>query len=258
MKSLSEIFKYRQLISALVARHLASRYRGSSLGMLWSFLNPLCFMLIYLLVFKYYIRFDSVDNYSIYLFCGLLPWIWFNSGLLEATNSVVASGHLITKSMFPPEILPAVSVITNLVHYLLSLILLVFFMIFFKISFSWVLIFLPVLILIQALLMYSISLVLAALNVFYRDVQHLLGNILSLLFFLCPILYPPTTVPEKFRWTLDFNPIANLINMYHLIILDGKIPSLGQWSFLIVITFIIFLIGNKVFNKYREIFAESL
>lgn len=258
MRGVIELFKYKSLIMALVGRHLASRYRGSALGMLWSFLNPLFFMLIYVLVFKYYIRFDSVQNYSIFLFCGLLPWVWFNSGLIEATNSIVSSGHLITKSMFPPEILPAVSVITNLVHYLLSLILLFGFMIYFEVAFTATLLLMPVLILLQTIMMYSIGLMFSALNVFYRDIQHLLANALNLLFFLCPILYPPSTVPEQFQFTITLNPIALLISMYHSVILEATVPDMTSWVFVISFTILMFVIGNNVFNKHRETFAESL
>jgi len=125
--NIKELYRYRSLVWALVVRHLATRYRGSVLGFMWSFLNPLCLMLIYSLVFKYYIRFSGVENYTIFLFCGLLPWLWFSSSLSESTSSIVSSGHLITKSMFPAHILPTVSVITNLINFILSLPLLFIF-----------------------------------------------------------------------------------------------------------------------------------
>ena len=123
--NLTELYRYRALVWALVGRHLATRYRGSVLGFVWSFLNPLCLMAVYTVVFKYYMRSNVVEHYSLFLFCGLLPWQWVASSAVEGTNSLVSSGHLITKSMFPAHILPVVSVVTNLVHFLLALPLLV-------------------------------------------------------------------------------------------------------------------------------------
>ncbi len=258
MNIFAELIKYRGLITALVGRQLASRYRGSTLGFLWSFLNPLLFMLIYTLVFKYYARLDSQDNYSVYLFCGLLPWIWFNSGIIEATSSISSSGSLITKSMFPPQILPTVAIITNLVHYILSLILLFIFIFIYKIPLTEKLLALPLIIVLQLGLMYGLALFFASLNVFYRDIQHLLGNVFNLLFFLCPIIYPVTVVPEQYRFTIDFNPIALLIESYHAVLLEGRWPPLWNISVVFLFSILIYILGKNIYQKNRETFAECL
>lgn len=257
MNELLEIYKYRSLIVALVGRHLASRYRGSALGFLWSLLNPLFLMLIYTLVFKYYIRFEQ-PNYSLYVFCGLLPWIWMTGGLIESTNSIVASGHLITKSMFPPQILPVVAVLTNLVHFVLSLFLLLGFIIFYNIPITIAYVFLPVIIIIQFLFLYGLGLLFSSLNVRYRDIQHLLGNLLSLLFFLCPVVYPASSVPEKFRFTLELNPFAGIIVMYQEILLEGRFPDMKIFTLVSVVTLFVIILANNVFRKQREHLAEML
>ena len=127
-RNVSELWKYRALIWALVGRHLRARYRGSILGFLWSFLNPLCLIAVYSLVFQYYIRFNDVQHYSLFMFAGMLPWIWFSSGLLEATGSISGGGSLVTKAMFPPHILPMVSVLTNLANFIFAIPLLFGFM----------------------------------------------------------------------------------------------------------------------------------
>ncbi len=128
IRNLSEIWKFRSLVWALICRHLNARYRGSLLGFVWSFLNPLCLITVYSLVFQYYIRFNDVQHYTLFMFAGLLPWIWFSSGLIEATCSISSGGSLITKAMFPPQILPVVSVLTNLANYLFAIPLLIGFM----------------------------------------------------------------------------------------------------------------------------------
>ncbi|MFM1847576.1 MAG: hypothetical protein RL417_1050 [Pseudomonadota bacterium] len=253
-----ELWRFRALISALVVRHLSIRYRGSVLGFLWSFLNPLCLMLVYTLVFKFYIRFDSVPNYTIFLFCGLLPWLWFTSAVSEGTSSIVSSGHLITKSMFPPHVLPTVAVLTTLVNFLLSLPLLFIFMFFAGMPFHAALLGLPIVILLQFIFLVGLALGLGALNVQYRDVQHLVTNLLTFLFFLCPILYPVSSVPEQFRFTLDLNPLALFTVFYHNLILDGVWPSLNAWVYLIAWVGFVMLAGYAIFNRHREGFAESL
>lgn len=258
LENLRELYKYRGLISALVVRHLSMRYRGSFLGFLWSFLNPLCLMLVYTIVFQYYIRFNQIPNYTIFLFCGLLPWLWFQSGLLEGTASIVSSGHLITKSMFPPHVLPAVSSITTMINFVLSLPLLFIFMIAAGIELHLTLLLLPIVLCGQLLFLYGLSLCFGALNVYFRDVQHILANFLSFLFFLCPILYSPDTVPEKFRFTLDLNPVAMLTMFYHKLILEGAVPPLHVVATFGVFVFASFFIGDAVFRRYRESFAELL
>jgi len=123
----SVFYKYRELIVSLVSKELKSRYRGSVLGMLWTFLNPLLLLLVYAVVFSVYMRIE-MENYSVFMFSGLLPWVWFSSSLIEGSNSIAASGNLITKSMFPAEILPVIKVLSNLFNYIFSLPLLLAFM----------------------------------------------------------------------------------------------------------------------------------
>jgi len=253
-----ELYRYRTLVGALIVRHLSSRYRGSVLGFLWSFLNPLCLMLVYLLVFRYYIRFDQVENYTIFLFCGLLPWICISSWLLEGATSVVSSGHLITKSMFPAQVLPAVAVLTAMINYLLSLPLLFIIMLCSGVSLPVTVVMLPVLCFLQMLLLFGMALLLAALNVYYRDVQHIVGNLLTFAFFLCPILYSRDVVPEAFRFTLDLNPFALLTESYSLVILNGVMPSLWSLSYISMWVLIVLISGAHVFRHYRERFAEAL
>lgn len=254
----SQLIKYRSLIAALVVRFLSSRYRGSVLGFFWTFLNPLCLMVVYTLVFKYYIRFDSVNNYSIFLFCGLLPWLWMQSSLIEGSVSIVSSGHLITKSMFPAHILPTVSLLTNLVNFVLSLPLLFIFMIVAGMAIHWTLLCVPFLILVNYCFLHGLVLMLSSINVHFRDVQHILGNLLTFLFFLCPILYPVSQVPERFRFTLELNPFALFTITYRELILQGDLPSVMHVLVMVVSALLSLLLGVIFYNRYRETFAELL
>ncbi len=257
IKNLVELYRYRTLLWALVIRHLNTRYRGSALGVLWSLLNPLCLMAVYTVVFHHYMRAGNVEHYTIFLFSGLLPWLWMTSAVNEGATAIVSSGHLITKSMFPAHILPVVSVITNLINFLLALPLLFIFMYFSGVPFGIGLMGLPIIMFLQFLFLKGLAVGLSALNVHFRDVQHIVGNLFTLLFFLCPIVYSAALVPERFQFTLLLNPFALFTIGYHDIIMKGYIPweSFGMLS---VFALASLLIGHIIFDKYRESFAENL
>jgi lipopolysaccharide transport system permease protein len=214
-------------------------------------------MAVYLLVFQYYQRI-AVENYAIFLFCGLLPWMWVASGLSEGTSSVVASGHLITKSMFPAQVLPAVAILTSLINYLLSLPLLLLIMLISGVAIPATVVLLPVVVFIQCLFLFGIALVLSAMNVLFRDVQHVVGNALTFLFFLCPVLYDRATVPAKFQVTIDYNPLALLMESYHLLLLKGQLPSLWALEYVLAWTLGFLIFGSAIFYRARERFAEAL
>lgn len=256
--NLRDLVKYRALIRALVIRHLVQRYRGSVLGFLWSLVNPLCLMAVYTLVFHFYIRFNAVPNYAIFLLCGLLPWIWFSSGLIEGATSIVSSGHLITKSMFPAHILPTVAVLTSFIHFVLALPVLFGFMLVSGLEFHWTLVFLPVVVLLNLLFIYGLGLGLAALNVHFRDVQHIVTNVITFLFFLCPIIYPISSVPERFHFSFKLNPMAVFIDYYHKVILEGEMPSMVSIGGVSLSVILVIVLGNLIFDRYRETLAESL
>jgi len=258
IRNIQELWKFRALVWALVCRHLNARYRGSMLGFVWSFLNPLCLIAVYTLVFQYYIRFQDVNHYTLFLFAGMLPWIWFSSGLLEATGAISSGGSLITKAMFPAHILPVVSVLTNLANFLFAVPLLLGFMLLVGVPPTLSLLVLPFVILVELLFLLGLGLALSAINVHYRDVQHILGNLMTLLFFLCPIIYPVTNIPEKYRFTLILNPIALFTEMYQKIFVDGELPDLKKLAFCTAIALLSFLFGCLIFNRYREDFAELI
>lgn len=251
-----EIWKFRALLAALVSRHLNARYRGSFFGFLWSFLNPLCLLGVYALVFKYYIRFDSVENYTVFMFAGLLPWVWFSGGLLEATSSISAGGNLITKALFPPQLLPIVAVLTHLIHFVFAIPVLLVFMLASGIWPGVSMLALPVVILIEFVFMMGLSLLFAAINVHFRDAQHILGNVMTLWFFLCPIIYPVTNIPEQFKFTLVLNPLSVFTIMYQDIFLYNRFP--GFFPLLLVASLALFslILGNMVFSHFKESFAE--
>lgn len=253
-----ELWRARALVAALVRRHIATRYRGSFFGFLWSFLNPLCLMGVYTLVFSHYMRVSGGPHYHLMVFSGLLPWIWTTSALTEGTSSLVSSGHLITKSLFPAHVLPFVTVAASMIHFLLALPVLCVFMILggVPISATWLL--LPLVVLLHGIFLVGCVLGLSALNVFYRDVQHLLGNFLTLIFFLCPVVYPRSNIPERVRFWFELNPFALLTEIYQMILLEGVVPPFAQLTYLAALAVGVLCLGIIIHQYHREEFAEAL
>lgn len=258
LESVKQVWQFRALVGALVRRHIATRYRGSVFGFLWSLLNPLCLMAVYTLVFSYYMRFNGGPHYHLMVFAGLLPWIWTSSSLIEGTASLVNSGHLITKSMFPPQVLPVVSVTAAMAHFLLALPVLALFALAAGVPVSWTWLLVPFIVALHALFLTGIVLGLSALNVFFRDVQHLVGNFLTLLFFMCPVVYPVSVVPENLRFLITYNPFAALTQFYQELLIEGVVPSAEALLYVAVMCVVAGFVGVTVHRHYQERFAEAL
>lgn len=257
IERLTQLYRFRALIQILVLRELKARYRGTFLGFLWSFVNPLVLMTIYVLVFSIYLRMD-MENYPVFLLCGILPWAWFSSGLSEATYSIIGNGGLIKKVYLPSEIFPLVYVGSNMVHYLLSIPILLIFVFSFGMKPSWLLFFLPLIFLIQFIFTYSLSLILSSLSVQFRDLLHVVPNLLMIWFFLTPIFYPMTMVPEKYRALVDFNPMAHLIMAYQDIFFYNRIPSVPSLTVLAGLSCVLWVIGFSFFEARKDLFAEEV
>lgn len=252
-----ELYQHRALLQILVVRELKARYRGTVLGFLWSFVNPLVLVLIYALVFSVYLRME-MPNYPAFLLCGIFPWTWFSLGLGEATNSIINNGGLIKKVYLPSELFPLVYVSSNMVHYLLTLPIQLLVLVYFRMPPSGYLVFLPVIVFLQLIFMYGLALIFSSLAVQFRDVIHIVPNILMLTFFLTPILYPSTIIPERYDFLLALNPVAHLIQSYQDILYYGRPPSLLSMSAVILSDCVLLLAGLSFFEARSDLFAEEV
>ena len=263
--NLKALLKYRQLIQSMVARELKARYRGSVLGFFWSFINPLLLLLVYTFVFSYVLpaRQPNLDPYALFMFCGILPWTWFSSSLIESSNVLIAGGNLIKKVLFPAEVLPIVTVLANMVHFLLGLPILAAFLLYYHhapISAVELLCF-PLVILVQLLLTLGLALIVSALTVHFRDIKDLLSNLLTFWFFATPIIYPMSLM-APFPWSkrlLNANPFTHLaISYQEILFYQGPF---GHWKWLIalaVASAALFLAGYFMFDRLRDTFAEEV
>lgn len=244
------------LVRELVARDIKLRYRRSMLGFAWSLLNPLLQLFVFSFVFRFVIPLQ-IPNYMLFLFCGLLVWNWFHSSLLGATTAITDSGGLIRRPAFPSEILPFVSVSTNFVHFLLALPTLIVFVFFSGIMPTLALLLLPVVIALQFLFTLSLAYYLATIHVSFRDTQHLVTVFLLLFFYLTPIFYDASSIPERFQAVYWLNPMAHLINAYRTILLQGQVPDLLPLAIIALVSSLLLFGGYHLFLQGSFRFVEE-
>jgi lipopolysaccharide transport system permease protein len=279
IRNLTELYQYRALLIALSMRELKARYRASVLGFLWTFLNPTLNMLVYVLVFKLLMK-NSTPNYAYLLFSGLLPWIFFASSVMGATSSISDRKDLLTKVRFPAQVLPATVVLTNLINFLLSLPLLLALGLFFGVMPTWHMIFLVPVVLVQTFFTLAVSYLFAALNVAFRDLQHIVANVVQMLFFLTPVLWDLKAAPAVFGLTqqesqqliLTVNPMASIISSWRDIfygvcgntgtvaepiwLCQQRMPDWQPLLSVAAVSVVVMWISTNVFERRREEFAE--
>jgi len=209
---LAELWRYRELLYFLTLRDVKLRYKQTLLGAAWAILQPLCAMLLFTLVFSRLARLPS-DNipYPLFAYAGLVPWTFFSNAITNAANSLVGSTSLVTKVYFPRLIIPAAPVLAGLVDLGIALLLLVPLLIYYRITLTWQLLFLPLFICLATLLAFGVGMLLAALNVKYRDIRYALPFLVQLWLFASPVIYPLSLTPPKWKWIFTLNPMTGII-----------------------------------------------
>lgn len=260
LKNLFALFRYRVLIQSLVVRELKARYRGSVLGFLWSFINPLLQLLIYWFVFSYIMPTRDqmgMSPYALFLFTGILPWTWFNASVMESSAVLIAGGNLIKKILFPAEVLPIVVVLANLVHFFLGLPILFGFLVYYG-KINQTLVYFPLIVIMQLVFTLGMCLFVSALAVHFRDVQNIIGNVMMMWFFASPVIYTYLTISPSIQRWLNYNPMTHILVGYHQSLFTG---SMGHWPWLLVmipVSLVVFFVGYAFFDRLRETFAEEV
>ena len=258
MNKLKEIYAYREMIISLVRRELRGRYKGSVLGFLWTFVNPLLQLLVYTLVFSNIIRM-GIDKYYLFLFVALIPWIFFQSSLTSGSSCILNQKDMVKKIYFPREVLPIAHVTTNFVNMLLG-----FIVIFIVLAFSGVkpnfaaMLYLPVIMIVEYILSLGIALLASSITVYFRDLEHILGIVGMAWQFLTPIMYSIEIVPENLMPIFMANPMTPIIIAYRDILYYSKIPQLGTLFHAFILGIFMLSIGYFVFDKLQKHFAEEL
>ncbi len=259
------LYRYRGLLATLTSRELKARYRGSALGYVWSLANPLLLLVVYTFVFsKIFAARVEVSPYGLFLATGVFPWLWISASWVEGTSSLSANAGLIRKATFPAELLPIVSVLANLVHFAFALPVIVSAIWFFsgrgyEIG-GWSTVAAPFIALVQLPLIAGLALGFAALNAHFKDVKDLLANLLTLLFFMTPILYTLKDLEghRKVHWAVAHNPFTPFICSYQDSIFFGRWPSLGLWLEMIVVSALVWSLGAWLFDRLSDTLVEAV
>lgn len=258
MQIFKDLYQYRELLKTNVKKEIRGKYKGSFLGVLWSFINPLLMVLVYAIVFPLILK-SSEPNYVIFLIVGIIPWNFFTTVINQGTTTVVNNGNIIKKVYFPREILPISVVTSGLINFFISCIIILIFIIFGGMGLSPVMILLPFIALIQYILSLGIIFILSAINVYVRDIEYIVNFIVMMLFYATPILYSSELFKNTaFAWIMEINPMAHIINAYRDIFYYQVMPNIPTLLIVFLISFIILIVGYQIFKKLEKRFAEEL
>ncbi|MFI3237864.1 MAG: ABC transporter permease [Lachnospiraceae bacterium] len=258
MKTLKEIYDYREMIRSLVKKDLRSRYKGSALGFLWTFLNPLLQLMVYTLVFSVIMR-SGIEKYYIFLFVALIPWIFFATSLSAGSSCIIAQKDLVKKIYFPRQVLPIAHVTTCFVNMLLT-----FVVVFGAVAVAGIginpvaICYLPIIMFVEYLLALGFALLTSALTVYFRDLEYILGIITMAWQFLTPIMYSIEMVPENIQRIFYLNPMTSIIVAYRDILYYKQVPEVSTLLSALILGVVVLAIGCVVFDKLQKHFAEEL
>lgn len=258
MKTVKEIYEYRTMISSLIKRDLRGRYKGSALGFAWTFLNPLLQLVVYTIVFSQIMR-AGIEDYYLFLFVALIPWIFFNSSVAGGTTCIINQKDMVSKIYFPREILPIAHVTCQLVNMLLSFIVVFVVLLLSGKGVSLVaLAYFPIIVLAEYLLAISITMIVSALTVYLRDLEHIITIITMAWQFLSPVMYSIDMVPEKMREIFYLNPMTPIIVAYRDILYYKKAPELATLLHGFIFSVVLLVVGWFVFGRLKKHFAEEM
>jgi ABC-2 type transport system permease protein len=251
------IFQYRELLKNLVIKDLKVKYRNSVLGFLWSLLNPLMMIVVYSVALKYILR-VQVENFPLFLVVGILPWNLFSGTVIDSTEAIISNANLIKKISFPREILPLATVLFHFAQFLLALLIFFPALIFLGAPWTLAIATYPLVLLLQLVFTLGAALFLSAITVSYRDVKYLTEVALMMLFWMTPIIYHLSMVPEPVRWLFELNPMTAYITAYHDILYWGRWPSAQMLVLGGVWAGVALGVGSWAFRRRQRFFAEDL
>ena len=253
----NRISYFYDLLRSLVDRDIKLLYKRSFFGIAWTLISPILQLLVFVFVFQVVIKID-IQQYSSYVFTGILSWNWFQNSLFQATGIIISSRPLIRQPGFPPAILPIVVVTTGLIHFILALPVLLVFLLIDGAALTPVVFTLPLLQLIQFAVTITFAYFLAALNVTFRDTQHTLGVLLQFLFYLTPIFYELQNVPSKYWYAYRLNPMVHLVTCYRQILIWNMQPDWLALSIITGCTLVLLPIGYQLFKRQSLHFVEEI
>ncbi len=261
MKLFKDLYAYRELLKSNIKKDIRGKYKGSFLGILWSFVSPLLMTLVYALVFPFLMRGSQYDSYTTFLIIGILPWTWFTTSIAQGTYCIIGNGGILKKVYFPREILPISVVTSGMVNYLIQCLIIVLFIIINHRPITMNLLFLPLIMLAQYLFTLGIVFITSAINVYVRDLEYIVNFIIQLLFYGTPILYELSMFAAAPKWIyilMKINPMSVIITSYRDIFYWGNLPHVKSLIIVTIACLILCWIGLTIFRKLSKGFAEEI
>ena len=257
MNVFKELYNYRELLKTNVKKEIRGKYKGSWLGVIWTFLNPLLMLAVYAVVFPYILRVE-VENYTIFMIVALIPWSFFTTAVTSGTSCININGGILKKVYFPREIIPLSVTVSQLINYLITCLIMFIFIFVSGVGFTKEFIYFPLIVLIQFVLTLGINLILSSITVFVNDVAHFVQIGMTLGFYATPVVYLSSMLPDKFQWAMHANPMAVLVESYRSALYYHQTPDmfwLGIWGGLSIL---ILVLGYLLFKKLEKTFVEEL
>ena len=257
MNVIKNLYNYRELLKTSIKKEVRSKYKNSFLGVVWSFLNPLLQIVVYAIIFSLILK-NKQENYAVFLCCGIIPWTFFSASINKSAFTLIENGNIIKKVYFPREIIPISVVTSETINFFISTVIILGFVIFSGIGISKNILFYPIILIAQYLIILANSFFVSSICVYFRDLQHFIGIILQLLFYTAPIVYSQDVIPKEYQWILKYNPMTYIINSYREVFYYKKALQLQPIIVLIFLGAIAVGIGYIFFNKLQRGFAEQL
>ena len=258
ISTVKEIWAYRSMIRSLVHKDLRGRYQASVLGFLWTFIVPLCQLLVYTVVFSVIMR-SNVEKFYLYLFVALIPWNFFSSCLTGGSSCIIQQQSLVNKIYFPREVVPVAYVTSSFVNMLYCEIVVVAVALFSGVRFSLPgLLCLPAVMAVEYVLALGITMIMSAVDVYFRDLEHILGIISMAWMFMTPIMYDMSMVPEHLRFIFRLNPMTSVVTAYRDILYSGGVPKMETLLVSAGMGILFLVVGFLVFGKLKRRFSEVM
>lgn len=257
MNVFKKLYDYREMLKTSIKKDIGGKYKNSFLGVLWSFVNPLLQIIVYAIIFPLIMKSD-IPNYVVFMVCGLIPWNYFSTVINRSSFTMIENGNIIKKVYFPREILPISVVTSETVTFLISSILILLFTLGYGLGLTINILFYPLVLLVQYVLLLGISLIVSSVTVYFRDLQHFIGVLLQLFFYATPIVYAVDVIPANFQWILKFNPMTYIIEGYRDIFWGQTMPDIPTLLIVLAIGVVLCIVGYLIFNKLQRKFAEEL
>ena len=258
IQRIKSIYVYRDMICSLVRRELRGRYKGSILGFLWTYINPLCQVVVYSAVFSVIFR-VNIEKFYLYLIIGMMPWTFFHTSIQGGTTCIRAQADMVKKIYFPREVIPISYVTSAFVNMVLSFVIVFMAVLVSGFGFYWKgLLFLPIIMFFEYLLALGIAFVISAATVYFRDLEQIISVVMMAWIYVTPIMYTIDYVPEQYRFLVVLNPMTPIVEVYHQILYYRMVPTTNYLLLDGTTGCLVFVAGFFLFAVLERNFAEEM